>query len=135
MASTCQRDIVGLWRKHVSEASALRATRLYVALFAVVTAILALRPPGSVVALTAMSGSLYAACFFPAIVFGLYWRRGDGRAVVASFLAGGLTLLLWRFSPLAATVHAVFPALLLSTLTYVGLAFAQTRPDFRFPAF
>ena len=118
-ASTCERDIVNLWRGSVSESASLRATRLYVVLFAFITALVALDPPGGIVTLTAFSGSLYAACFFPAIVLGLHWSRGNGTAVIASFVLGIGTLLLWNTLPFAAGVHEVFPALLLSSLAYL----------------
>ena len=45
MASTCQRDLAGFWRPPGSEKAALRATRIYVALFAFTTALIALTPP------------------------------------------------------------------------------------------
>ena len=119
MASTCQRDLAGFWRPPGSEKAAVRATRIYVALFAFITALIALKPPGGIVMLTAFSGSLYAACFFPAIFFGLHWPRGNGPAVIASFLVGITTLLLWRHVPVAVSVHEVFPALALSIFSYI----------------
>jgi SSS family transporter len=122
MASTWERDVVSLLRPEGSEAAAVRATRFYVALFALVTALIALRPPGSIVTLTAFSGSLYAACFFPAVVLGLYWRKGNGAAVTASFAVGILTLLLWKELPVGGLIHEVFPAIAFSTLAYVTLA-------------
>jgi len=118
-ASTCERDIVNLWRRSVSESASLRATRFYVVLFAFITALVALDPPGGIVTLTAFSGSLYAACFFPAIVLGLHWSRGNGTAVIASFVSGIGTLLLWKYLPFAAGIHEVFPAILLSLLSYL----------------
>lgn len=124
MASTWERDVVSLIR-HVEEERVVSETRRYVALFAVVTALLAVRPPGSIVTLTAFSGSIYAACFFPAVVLGLYWRRGSGAAVLASF-AGGLTvLLLWDWLPIGDTVHEVFPAMAVSVGVYVAAALAS----------
>ena len=118
MASTCHRDVVSLWRPSVTDAADVRATRLYVGLFALITALIALNPPGGIVTLTAFSGSLYAACFLPAIVLGLYWRRGNGGAVIASILVGVGFLLLWRFLPWSATIHPVFPAMLGSLVAY-----------------
>jgi Na+/pantothenate symporter len=123
MASTCHRDLVSVWRLHISDLSAVRATRIYVAIFAFITALIALNPPGGIVALTAFSGSLYAACFFPVIVFGLYWHRGNGKAAIASFVTGIATLLLWKYLPFAASVHSVFPAMLLSTLGYISFSY------------
>jgi SSS family transporter len=121
MASTWERDIVSLFH-HVSDAGAVNETRRWVAVFAVITAVIALNPPGSIVDLTAFSGSLYAACFFPAVVLGLFWRRGTGTAVVASFVLGVLMLVTWDWFPFGHLVHEVFPAMALSTLAYVGLS-------------
>jgi SSS family transporter len=120
LATTCERDLAGLWRPPRSEEEALRATRAYVAILAVVTALIALKPPGGIVTLTAFSGSLYAACFFPALVLGLFWKRGTAQAVLTSFIVGISTLLFWRFVPGGDGVHEVFPALLLSTGVYIA---------------
>ena len=122
LASTVGRDVVGLIRSPRDDRSALRETKVYVALFAIATAVLALDPPGSIVALTAFSGSLYAVCFLPAVVLGLYWRRGSGTAVLASFVTGIGVLMLWRATPFAATLHALFPAMSLSVSVYVLIA-------------
>jgi SSS family transporter len=122
VASTWERDVVSLLRRGETEILAVRATRWYVALFALVTALIALRPPGGIVTLTAFSGSLYAACFFPAVVLGLHWHRGNGGAVIASFVTGIATLLLWRYLPYGVVIHPVFPAMILSTGAFVGLA-------------
>ena len=111
MASTAERDIVGVVRPASSDAAALRATRYYVAVFALVTAVIALNPPGGIVTLTALSGSLYGACFFPAIVLGLYWRKGSGAAVIGSYAAGLAPLFLWQYTPWSEALHQVFPAL------------------------
>lgn len=123
MASTWERDVISLFHD-VKEARVVSETRRYVALFAVITALLAIRPPGSIVTLTAFSGSLYAACFFPSVVLGLFWKRGTGIGALASFIVGVGTLLLWNAFPWGAAVHEVFPALALSTLTYIGFALA-----------
>ena len=119
-ASTCERDVVGQWQRSLTEQSALKATRIYVVLFAVITAMIALNPPGQIVDLTALSGSVYAACFFPAIILGLYWKRGTGFGVIASFVVGLGTLVVWRTSPAREVIHEVFPAMAASILAYVA---------------
>jgi len=114
LASTVERDIVGVFKPPKSDAAAVRATRLYVALFAAITAVIALNPPGSIVTLTVLSGSIYGACFFPAVVLGLYWDGGNGPAAISSFLVGVVTLLVWPMTPLGGALHQVFPALFFS---------------------
>ena len=91
-------------------------------MFAVLTALVAINPPGSIVALTSLSGALYAACFTAPILWGLYWNRGNGTSSMAAICVGVLTLLLWQFLPWATVVHQIFPATLLSILSYITVA-------------
>ncbi len=121
-ASTAERDLLGVFRKGRTDDQAMKGTRLWVVLFAAVTAVISLDPPGGIVTLTAFSGSLYGACFVPAIILGLHWKRGSGAAVIASFASGVLVLLTWDLVPGAAVVHEVFPAVLISTAVYVGVS-------------
>ncbi len=128
MASTAERDIVGVWRgRELDEGSVVRATRILVFIFAAITAVIALDPPGGIVSLTAFSGAMYGACFGPAILLGLYWRRGNGTSVISSFVAGMGVLLLWRFTPYADALHEVFPAVAVSFVTYVLTALATAE--------
>jgi len=125
MASTAERDIIGVGRgKEMDERSIVRTTRILIAVFAGITAVIALNPPGGIVSLTAISGAMYGACFGPAILLGLYWRRGNGTAVIASFATGLGVLLLWQFTPFADALHQVFPAVVLSFAIYVAVSFA-----------
>jgi Na+/pantothenate symporter len=128
-ASTFERDVVSVVRGGRTEAAELRATRWFVMLFAAITALIALEPPGGIVSLTVLSGSLYGACFFPAVLLGLYWRRGTGAAAVVSLVAGAGTLILWRESSLSSVIHEVFPALLTSTLLYVLVSLRRDPYD------
>ncbi|NIR78082.1 MAG: hypothetical protein GWO00_06775, partial [Gemmatimonadetes bacterium] len=91
---------------------------------ALITAVISLSPPGGVVELTAFSGSLYGACFFPAVIFGLHWRQGSGASVIASFVVGIVVLLGWDFVPGSAILHEVFPAMLLSTAAFWAVSLA-----------
>ena len=122
MASTTERDVVSVLKPGRTEAAEMRWTKGWVALFAFITALISLQPIAGIVELTAFSGSLYGACFFPAIVFGLHWRRGSGTAVMASFAVGIVTLLTWDFVPGSAILHEVFPAMVLSTLAFWGIS-------------
>lgn len=129
MASTWERDVISLFRPRADEGRAVAHTRFWVALFAVITAWLALNPPGSIVTLTAFSGGLYAACFFPAVVLGLLWRRGTGAGAVASLLTGFTVLLFWDVVPFSDAVHEVFPAMALSLAAYVACGLAAPPLD------
>ena len=131
MATTFQRDLMGFVRRAHTERGEINSTRVFVFLFAAITAAIALNPPGGIVAMTSFSGSMYAACFLPAIVLGLYWRRGNGAAVIASFTVGLVCLLTWKplggAIPALDGIHPVFPAVLISTTVYaIAAAFGRT---------
>ncbi len=126
MASTTERDVFAVLRPGRSEAQEMFWTRGWVALFAFITMLISLNPPGGIVELTAFSGALYGACFFPALLLGLHWKRGNGAAVIGSFAVGIVVLLTWGFVPGSAVVHEIFPAMVFSTAAYVGLALIGT---------
>ena len=93
-------------------------TRVVVITTAVFSAILALNPPGDIVEITIFSGSLYAVCFFPAIVIGLHWNEHSSSAVIGSMVFGIATLLIWIYFGLRSTLHEVFPALIVSASVF-----------------
>lgn len=105
----------------------IAVTRLCVFAFATLAALLALRPPAGIVELTTFSGSLYAVCFLPPTLFGLYWARGSAAGVVASMLGGIAVLLGWLLLGFNERLHEVFPALATSTALYCLLAW-RTEP-------
>ncbi len=121
-ASTVERDVVSPFFPRLSERGNVNLTRIFVVAISVLTALIALRPPGGIIQLTIFSGSTYAACFFPALIIGLHWRRGNGVAAAASIVTGMVVLLVWTITGWNATLHEVFPALLVSTVVFVALA-------------
>jgi SSS family transporter len=97
-------------------------TRLLVILLAGLSAFFALDPPGDILQITIFSGSLYAACFLPAVVLGLYWSKGSAQGVLVSMAAGVVTLLVWLAQGYNSVLHEVFPALAVSLIAYVSVA-------------
>jgi SSS family transporter len=100
-------------------------TRIGVVGCSLIAAVIALNPPGGIVEITIFSGSLYAVCFFPAILFGLHWHRGTAGGVLASMAVGVPVLLGWMLFGPSDVVHEVFPALAASCLVYT--VFARLR--------
>ena len=105
----------------------LRWTRGLVVALAVFAAAIALDPPGDILQLTIFSGSLYAVCFLPAVVLGLYWSKGSAGAVLASMAAGVVTLLVWLALGYNVFIHEVFPALCVSAASYFLMAIVKDR--------
>jgi SSS family transporter len=102
-------------------------TRFLVVFLAALSAFFALDPPGDILQITIFSGSLYAACFLPAVVLGLYWSKGSAQGVLLSMVAGVVTLLVWLSQGYSSVLHEVFPALAVSLSAYVAVAVLDGR--------
>ncbi len=129
VSGTFQRDIVEFFVKSPSERAMLRRTRAQILAFCLLTGSIALNPPGNIVKLTVFSGTIFGACFFPPLIFGLFWKNGTKEAALASLLVGLATSLVWsRVSfalPLLANVHDIFAAIALSTLAFIITSLAM----------
>ncbi|MDB4370307.1 hypothetical protein N9Z23_03345, partial [Akkermansiaceae bacterium] len=75
---------------------------------------------GDIVGITIFSGSLYAVCFFPPVVFGLYGRVAPASLVFVAMLCGIATLIAWIALGLSSLLHEVFPGLIVSIATYLA---------------
>jgi len=114
-SSTLYKNIIAPFKTIENE---VRWSRAAVIAFACISAFMALNPPGDIVGITIFSGSLYAVCFFPPVVFGLYGRVASAQTTLASMILGMSTLILWITLGLSTLLHEVFPALLVSASVY-----------------
>lgn len=114
-SSTLYKNLIAPFKQVDNE---VRLSRFAVVCFACVAAFMALNPPGDIVGITIFSGSLYAVCFFPPVVFGLYGRIASPLRVLSAMLSGMALLVIWIALGLNSAIHEVFPALLLSALIY-----------------
>jgi SSS family transporter len=114
-SSTLYKNLIAPFHHVKNE---VRWSRMAVIVLALIAALMALNPPGDIVGITIFSGSLYAVCFFPPVVFGLYNRVASAKVVLASMISGISVLVIWISLGLSTLVHEVFPALLVSALVY-----------------
>ena len=114
-SSTLYKNIIAPFKTIENE---VRWSRAAVIAFACISAFMALNPPGDIVGITIFSGSLYAVCFFPPVVFGLYGRVASAKTTLVSMTLGMSTLILWITLGLSTLLHEVFPALLVSASVY-----------------
>ena len=125
-ASSVGRDLLAL---DEDGPQAVRRTRLWVVVLSVAGLILALNPFGDIVTITAFSGSLYAACFLPALLVGLYWRRGTTTGCMASLVTGAATVVVWHLARRAGwtTWHEVFAGVAISLLVFILVSIASSK--------
>ena len=122
-SSTLYKNIIAPFKAIENE---VRWSRVAVIAFACISAFMALNPPGDIVGITIFSGSLYAVCFFPPVVFGLYGRVASAQTTLVSMILGMSILILWITLGLSTLLHEVFPALLVSASVYWLQAHKET---------
>ena len=125
-SSTLYKNIIAPFKTIENE---VRWSRVAVIAFACISALMALNPPGDIVGITIFSGSLYAVCFFPPVVFGLYGRVASAQTTLVSMILGMSILILWITLGLSTLLHEVFPALLVSASVYWLQAHKETTAE------
>ena len=91
-ASSVDHDLVAPGR---DTRGAMRLTRMWVVLLSVSAAVLSLLLDEGITEMSSFSGSLYAACFLPTLILGLFWRRLVRAAALAAVVAGFTSTLAW----------------------------------------
>lgn len=129
-ASSIDHDLVAPDR-HVG---AVRRTRIWVMAVSLISVAIAASPLAQdIMTITAFSGALYGACFLPALVLGLFWRRPTAPAALASVSAGAVTVIAWFVARKLGwtSVHEVYGGLAVGWGVYVSIGALGRRPPAR----
>jgi SSS family solute:Na+ symporter len=94
-----------------------------------ISLVVAYRPPGLVLVITAFAWAVIAsACLWP-VVLGLYWRRGTRAGATASMAAGTAVALGWMIAGRPLGVHGFIPGVLASLVVFVLVSLATKPPQ------
>jgi len=110
--------------KPMDEKKIVPRTRWTIVFYCAVLYLVTLFPPAGIVEMTAFSGAVFAASFFPAIFGGLYLRWGTDAGALVSMLTGILCCVIWRFGfrfrfEGLSDIHEIIPAFILSMVVYL----------------
>ena len=115
-----------LWHvvKPLKPRSALAGTRMTMLFYSLLVFLFTLFPPAGIVELTAFSGAVFAASFFPSIFGGLYLRWGTDLGAISSMSIGMVVAVVWRFGlrfqfEALENIHEVIPAFIISLVVYL----------------
>ncbi len=125
-ASSADHDLVKPGRE---AQTAMRYTRRWVVVLSVAAAVISLVAREGIIEMSAFSGSIYAACFLPSLIVGLFWQRASTRAAEASLLMAIIVTPLWYVAKqwLAPGVHELYVGVAVSMSVYVGFTLLEAR--------
>ena len=125
-ASTIDRDLF----QRANETKAVQSARVWVVIVSLISSIVAISPLNNdIIEMTAFSGSLYGACFFPALVVGLFWRGVPARAAIVSLVLGAAATIAWFVAKRLGltSLHEVYVGMSVGLLTYTGVAISSRK--------
>jgi SSS family transporter len=130
VGTACVNDIWNVW-KPMPAGSMVRVTKLAIMAYCVLVLLVTIFPPDGIVELTAFSGAVFAASFFPAIFGGLYLRWGTGQGAFWSMVIGLISCIVWRFAfrlrvESLKDIHEIIPAFIVSFVAYLLIS-AMTK--------
>ena len=124
--STISRD---LFSQSNHETKGIRTTRIWLFVVSLASMVLALNPIGDIVEVTAFSGSMYAACFLPTLVIGLYWTKGTAAGAISCLTTGSLVAIGWYSARKAGWTewHEVYPSVSLALIAFVIVSLSSKQ--------
>jgi Na+/pantothenate symporter len=127
-ASSVDHDLIN---PGIDDARAVARTRIWVVVISLASVCAALMPwAEDIVTVTALSGSLYGACFLAPLVVGLFWRRAGSTAAMSSMIVGGLTVIAWFIAKRQGWthLHEVFVGLAVGLTIYIVVGLLTAPP-------
>ena len=104
--------------KGASQKELLLVSRITVLMVALIAIFLASDPNSYIFQIVSYAWAGFGACFGPAILLSLYWKRMTLHGAYAGVLVGGITVLIWRqFQWLG--LYELVPGFLLSALSII----------------
>lgn len=97
-ASAVSRDIYQFFiHQDASEKKLILVSRLTVLAVAVCAAFLASDPDSYIFQMVSYAWAGFGACFGPAVLMSLYWKRMTLKGAYAGIIVGGLTVIIWKY--------------------------------------
>jgi SSS family solute:Na+ symporter len=126
------RDILFKYRPKSVKGKEIIAGKLFIALISIITYMLALMRPGSIVGIAAYAFSGYVL-FIPIMIAGLFWKSSTRHGVMAALLSGTTALFLFQFKIIPPSLSFGFmpivPCLVLTTSVLVAVSLVTAPPS------
>ncbi|MCR4405056.1 MAG: sodium/solute symporter [Candidatus Acetothermia bacterium] len=130
-SSALVRDFLeeGLNRR-LSERQALRLSRISSLIVGLVALLIALRPPGLILVLTAFAWAVIASTTLWPLLFGIYWKGATRLGALFSMVGGFLIALIWMAIGSPFGVHGFIPGLGVGLILLVLVSrFTEKLPE------
>ena len=101
-----------------------KITNLFVGIISI---IIAIRPPGLILALTAFSWAVIASTCLAPYLMGLYWKGVTKNGAITAMVGGTFTSLLWMALKQPFGIHGFIPGIIISFLLIIVVSYLETK--------
>lgn len=97
-----------IFKKNATDKHYVFFGRMAVLGVAIIAALLALNPDGSILDLVSYAWAGFGAAFGPVIILALYWRKMTNFGALAGMIGGAITVILWKNINLGEVLNGVY---------------------------
>ncbi|EGL81504.1 sodium/proline symporter [Caldalkalibacillus thermarum TA2.A1] len=115
------------FRRNATEKELVWMGRLAVLVIALIALMLAWDKDNTVLGLVAYAWAGFGAAFGPAVLFSLFWKRMTGGGAMAGIISGGLTVILWEYTPFE--LYSIVPGFIISSIMIVLVSLVDQEPS------
>jgi len=137
-SSASENIIKRFFFKNMSQKASINVARITVAVVSVLGVVFAWNPNSSVFEIVSFAWAGFGAAFGPIVLFALFWKRTNKFGAFAGILAGGASVLLWKFvvAPFGVkngldflNIYELLPAFIISSLAIVIVSLLTKAPE------
>ena len=134
-ASAVSQNIVAEFLKvKISSKASMWIARITVIVISIIAVFLALNPDSSVFRIVSFAWGGFGACFGPAVLLALFWKRSNKWGILAGMISGGAMIFIWKFVIRVAfagsvlDIYELLPAFILNLIVAVVVSLITKAP-------
>lgn len=132
-SSVSHNLFVGLFKKELSQKTALIVARISVIIIAIIAIFIARNPNSSVFNIVSFAWAGFGAAFGPIVLFALFWRRSNKYGALAGMVSGGIMVFVWKYliRPFggAFDIYELLPAFIVASIFIVVVSLLTEEPS------
>lgn len=132
-SSVSHNLFVGLFKKELSQKTALIVARISVIIIAIIAIFIARDPNSSVFNIVSFAWAGFGASFGPVVLFALFWRRSNKYGALAGMVSGGIMVFVWKYliRPFggAFDIYELLPAFIVASIFIVVVSLLTEEPS------
>lgn len=132
-SSVSENLLDGVFGVKLTSKVKMLVARCSVIVISIIAAFLASNPDSSVFQIVSFAWAGFGATFGPLMLFSLFWKRSNKYGAMASLVAGGVMIFVWKFviRPLGGAwdIYELLPAFIVASVVMVVVSLLTPAPE------